>query len=134
MLQGNGQPHLSPTHRDVSTNAHSNASPNANITSSQHNVNSVQKPSTSSPQSPQLSAEERQRFQNHLQRQLNQISGAGGGGPLHHQPTVEPFQARHHHEYQAKFQRAFVDGDFEFVSIAQYIRDHLQFNINIKSV
>jgi predicted small lipoprotein YifL len=48
---------------------------------------------------------------------LNQISGAGGGGPLHHPPTAEPFQARHHHENQAKFQRAFVDGDFEFVSV-----------------
>ncbi|GFG40334.1 hypothetical protein Cfor_00927 [Coptotermes formosanus] len=70
-----------------------------------------------SPQQPQLSAEERQRFQNHLQRQLNQISGAGGGGPLRHPPTAEPFQARHHHENQAKFQRPFVDGDFEFVSV-----------------
>lgn len=89
---------------------------------SQHNANSVHpqqhKATTPSPQqSPQLSAEERQKFQNHLQRQLNQISGAGGGGPLHHPPTVEPFQARHHHENQAKFQRAFVDGDFEFVSV-----------------
>nr|CCX34980.1 Hippo [Blattella germanica] len=125
-IKGNGQPHLSPSHRassggDVSTNAHSNASPNANLSPSQHNVNSVHKPSTPSPQqSPPLSAEERQKFQNHLQRQLNQISGAGGGGPLHHQPTAEPFQARHHHENQAKFQRAFVDGDFEFLKFLSY--------------
>ncbi|KAJ9595224.1 hypothetical protein L9F63_013485, partial [Diploptera punctata] len=104
-IKGNGQPHLSPSHR---------------VSTGDHNVNSVHKPSTPSPQSPQLSAEERQRFQNHLQRQLNQISGAGGGGPLHHQPTVEPFQARHHHENQAKFQRGFVDGDFEFLKFLTY--------------
>jgi len=125
-VQGNGQPHVSPSQRlsgaDVLTNAHSNVSPSANVSPSQNNANSVHpqhKAVVPSPQqSPQLSAEERQRFQNHLQRQLNQISGAGGGGPLRHPPSAEPFQARHHHENQAKFQRPFVDGDFEFVSVS----------------
>lgn len=127
-IKGNGQPHASPSQRlsgaDVLTNAHSNVSPSANVSPSQNSANSVHpqhKAMVPSPQqSPQLSAEERQKFQNHLQRQLNQISGAGGGGPLHHPPTAEPFQARHHHENQAKFQRPFVDGDFEFLKFLSY--------------
>ncbi|XP_046992295.1 serine/threonine-protein kinase 3 isoform X1 [Schistocerca americana] len=75
------------------------------------------------PAQPQLSAEERQRFQSHLQRQLNQISGAGATGILHHTPVPppNPFQVpRHHHENQAKFQRAFQDGDFEFLKFLSY--------------
>ncbi|KAJ4430170.1 hypothetical protein ANN_22380, partial [Periplaneta americana] len=123
-IKGNGQPQVSPSHRlsggDVSTDVQPSALPNANVPLSKHNANSVypheHKPT---PPSPQLSAEERQRFQNHLQRQLNQISGAGGG-QLHHPPTAEPFQPRHHHENQAKFQRAFVDGDFEFLKFLSY--------------
>jgi len=61
--------------------------------------------------------EERQRFQSHLQLQLNQISGVGGG-PLHRIPSENHNHANriNHHENQVKFQRAFGDGDFEFVS------------------
>nr|CAD7201458.1 unnamed protein product [Timema douglasi] len=70
--------------------------------------------------SPQMSAEERQHFQNHLQRQLNQISGAVRAGPLHHSPLIEPFQTRHNNDIQAKLQRAFVERDFEFLKFLSY--------------
>ncbi|XP_067008377.1 serine/threonine-protein kinase 3 isoform X2 [Anabrus simplex] len=112
-IKGNGQ-QLSPVHKmgggDASPTAYT-SSPNSDV--NQHNNNNNA--------SPQLSAEERQRFQNHLQRQLNQISGAGASSMLHHAaPVPDPFQARHHHENQAKFQRAFVDGDFEFLKFLSY--------------
>nr|CAD7461084.1 unnamed protein product [Timema tahoe] len=70
--------------------------------------------------SPQMSAEERQHFQNHLQRQLNQISGAVRAGPLHHSPLIEPFQIRQNNDIQAKLQRAFVERDFEFLKFLSY--------------
>lgn len=64
----------------------------------------------------QLSGEERQRFQSHLQLQLNQISAVGG--QIHRVPSdnLNHGAGLNHHENQAKFQRAYVDGDFEFVS------------------
>lgn len=63
----------------------------------------------------QLSGEERQRFQSHLQLQLNQISAVGG--QLHRVPSDNHNHGgcQNHHENQAKFQQAYVDGDFEFV-------------------
>ncbi|KAK7789783.1 hypothetical protein R5R35_012336 [Gryllus longicercus] len=60
---------------------------------------------------------------------LQQISGAGASSILQrHGPAQspgpgvlpDPFQARHHHENQAKFQRPFVDGDFEFLKFLSY--------------
>ncbi|KAG8224631.1 hypothetical protein J437_LFUL003065 [Ladona fulva] len=105
--------------------------------------------SPQSPAPPPLTPEERQRFQNHLQRQLNQISGAppgigggmgvsaamlamsvagspGGGVPggahLQHHPFHNANANQHvpRHENQAKFQRAFADGDFEFLKFLSY--------------
>ena len=68
----------------------------------------------------QLSGEERQRFQSHLQLQLNQISAVGG--QIHRVPSdnLNHGACLNHHENQAKFQRAYVDGDFEFVSFLYY--------------
>ncbi|XP_071442093.1 serine/threonine-protein kinase 3 [Hetaerina americana] len=61
------------------------------------------------PAPPPLTPEERKRFQSHLQRQLHQISGAP--------PAI---QAPPRHDNQAKFQRAFADGDFEFLKFLSY--------------
>jgi serine/threonine kinase 3 len=125
-FKGKGRPHVSPSQRlsggDMPTDAHSNASPNAKVSSPKHSANSAHlqhKPSTPQ-QAPQLSSEERQRFQKHFQRQLKQISGTGRGGALHHPPTAESFQARHHQENQPKFQRAFGDSDVEFLKFLSY--------------
>lgn len=71
----------------------------------------------------QQAEEERQRYQSHLQLQLNQISAANAAGMqqmLHHQmgqpvDNVINLQMRNF-ENPMKYQRNFVDGDFEFVS------------------
>lgn len=69
-----------------------------------------------------MSEEQRQRYQSHLQLQLNQISAANAMGMQQflHQAAdnMMNMQARQHHDQPppAKYQRNFVDGDFEFVS------------------
>jgi serine/threonine kinase 3 len=125
-MKGNVRSNVSPSQRlsggAVPTNVNSYLSPNAKVSSPKHNVNSAhlqQKPSTLQ-QSSQLSSDERQRFQKHFQRQLKQISGTGGGSALHHPPTAEPIQTRHHQENQDKFQRASADSDVEFLKFLSY--------------
>lgn len=65
-----------------------------------------------------ISEEQQARYQSHLQLQLNQISAANAMGMQQflHQAAdnMMNIQARHHEP--AKYQRNFVDGDFEFVS------------------
>uniref|UniRef100_A0A1L8DKI6 non-specific serine/threonine protein kinase n=2 Tax=Nyssomyia neivai TaxID=330878 RepID=A0A1L8DKI6_9DIPT len=73
--------------------------------------------------------EERQRYQSHLQLQLNQISAANAAGMqqmLHHQmgaDNVINLQMRNL-ENPMKYQRNFVDGDFEFLKFLSF--DDLQ--------
>ncbi|GAB0096185.1 Serine/threonine-protein kinase hippo [Sergentomyia squamirostris] len=76
--------------------------------------------------------EERQRYQSHLQLQLNQISAANAAGVqqmLHQQmgaaaaDNVINFQMRNL-ENPMKYQRNFVDGDFEFLKFLSF--DDLQ--------
>lgn len=79
---------------------------------------------TAMPSAPSLHSlqaqEERQRYQSHLQLQLNQISAANQIGVQHHMHgggvTNEVITPRAP-EGQPKYQRNFVDGEFEFVSI-----------------
>lgn len=78
-------------------------------------------PVTTVPQVPAatpITADERQRYQSHLQLQLNQISAANQMGMQHlmHHGAGENarIQAR---AQDIKYQRNFVDGDFEFVSL-----------------
>ncbi|GLH10026.1 Receptor-type guanylate cyclase Gyc76C [Gryllus bimaculatus] len=126
-VQGNGQP-MTPTDKlDGSPSALQQISGSGDTG---HPLNNNNNNNNNSPSgAPPLTAEERQRFQSHLQRQLNQISGAGASSILQrHGPAQspgpgvlpDPFQARHHHENQAKFQRPFVDGDFEFLKFLSY--------------
>lgn len=69
-------------------------------------------------QQQQMTEEQRQRYQSHLQLQLNQISAVNAMGMQQflHQAAdnMMNIQARAHEP--AKYQRNFVDGDFEFVS------------------
>ena len=82
-----------------------------------HNASVQQQPQQA------MTEEQRQRYQSHLQLQLNQISAANAMGMQQflHQAAdnMVNIQARHH-EQPAKYQRNFVDGDFEFVSDREY--------------
>lgn len=62
-----------------------------------------------------MSNADRQRFQSHLQLQLGQISAKATEGIVHlaSDPNIQRF---HDNNQQVKYQRSFVDGDFEFVS------------------
>ncbi|XP_063219954.1 serine/threonine-protein kinase hippo-like isoform X2 [Bacillus rossius redtenbacheri] len=85
-------------------------------------VPSAQVLETAEPTQPVVSLqtpEERQCFQKHLQRQLEQISGAGRTGPLQQAPLVNPFLAGRH-DNRVKFQKAFLDRDFEFLKFLSY--------------
>ncbi|XP_059614362.1 serine/threonine-protein kinase hippo isoform X2 [Phlebotomus argentipes] len=80
--------------------------------------------------SPPVVNEERQKYQSHLQLQLNQISAANAAGMqqmLHHQmgaaDNVINLQMRNL-ENPMKYQRNFVDGDFEFLKFLSF--DDLQ--------
>lgn len=87
-----------------------------------NDVTPVIPPLPSAPPQNTQTNEERQRYQSHLQLQLNQISAAnqmgvqhmmhGGGG------GVESPVAPHRAQDGMKYQRNFVDGEFEFVSCA----------------
>lgn len=63
--------------------------------------------------------EERQRYQSHLQLQLNQISAANQMGVQHlmHGGAPNEVITPRAPEGQPKYQRNFVDGEFEFVSV-----------------
>lgn len=74
------------------------------------------------PEQPVQSIEERQRYQSHLQLQLNQISVANQMGVqhlMHHGAGENVILHQRQQDPVNKYQRNFVDGDFEFVS---YIR------------
>ncbi|XP_034253926.1 serine/threonine-protein kinase 3-like [Thrips palmi] len=119
--QGNGQLPQSPSH-NMAINDHI-ASPVSDVPvppqrlqsldQHTHQNNEINAPT-------QLSGEERQRFQSHLQLQLNQISAVGG--QLHRVPSDNHNHGacQNHHENQAKFQQAYVDGDFEFLKFLSY--------------
>lgn len=70
------------------------------------------------PEQPVQSIEERQRYQSHLQLQLNQISAANQMGVQHlmHHGAGENVILQRQQDPVNKYQRNFVDGDFEFVS------------------
>lgn len=86
-----------------------------------NDVTPVIPPLPSAPPQNTQTNEERQRYQSHLQLQLNQISAAnqmgvqhmmhGGGG------GIESPVAPHRAQDGMKYQRNFVDGEFEFVSL-----------------
>ncbi|XP_055688128.1 serine/threonine-protein kinase 3 [Lutzomyia longipalpis] len=87
---------------------------------------------TPAPTGMQGNNDERQRYQSHLQLQLNQISAANAAGMqqmLHHQmgaggaDNVINLQMRNL-ENPMKYQRNFVDGDFEFLKFLSF--DDLQ--------
>ncbi|XP_026474621.1 serine/threonine-protein kinase 4 [Ctenocephalides felis] len=73
-----------------------------------------------------VNADDRQRFQSQLQLQLNQISQVGSPQVAHSQQQQQAadHNMQRHHDNQAKFQRAFADGDFEFLKFLSY--DELQ--------
>lgn len=62
----------------------------------------------------EMTSDERQRFQSHLQLQLSQIS-ASPARPQENLIRINNEPNVRYHENQIKFQRPFVDGDFEFV-------------------
>lgn len=71
------------------------------------------------PEQPVQSIEERQRYQSHLQLQLNQISAANQMGVqhlMHHGAGENVILHQRQQDPVNKYQRNFVDGDFEFVS------------------
>lgn len=65
-----------------------------------------------------ITEEQRQRYQSHLQLQLNQISAANAMGMQQflHQAADNMMNIQARQQEPAKYQRNFVDGDFEFVS------------------
>lgn len=65
-----------------------------------------------------MTEEQRQRYQSHLQLQLNQISAANAMGMQQflHQAADNLMNVQARQQEPAKYQRNFVDGDFEFVS------------------
>lgn len=70
------------------------------------------------PEQPVQSNEERQRYQSHLQLQLNQISAANQMGVqhlMHHGAGDNVILHQRQQDPVNKYQRNFVDGDFEFV-------------------
>ncbi len=72
------------------------------------------------PEQPVQSVEERQRYQSHLQLQLNQISAANQMGVqhlMHHGAGENVILHQRQQDPVNKYQRNFVDGDFEFVSL-----------------
>lgn len=68
------------------------------------------------PQPKPMSAEERRKFENDLQRQLVQMNN-----PAHHRPPPARGVAA---ENQPKFQRSFIDGDFDFLKHLTYEELH----------
>lgn len=62
---------------------------------------------------PILTNEERQRFQNHLQIQLNQMSQGEPQSVVHQQPIRIQQQPR---DQPIKLQKSFVDGNLDSVS------------------
>ncbi|XP_071541230.1 serine/threonine-protein kinase 3 isoform X5 [Panulirus ornatus] len=68
------------------------------------------------PQPKPLSAEERRKFENDLQRQLVQMNN-----PANHHPRPSRGVAA---ENQPKFQRSFIDGDFDFLKHLTYEELH----------
>lgn len=78
-----------------------------------------------------LTNEEHQRFQNHLQIQLNQMSQGEPQNIVHQQPVRIPQQQQlppqqpqpqqpqqqQSREQPIKLQKSFVDGDLDFVSL-----------------
>ncbi|KAK8383965.1 hypothetical protein O3P69_016010 [Scylla paramamosain] len=73
-------------------------------------------PAVVHPQPKPLSAEERRKFENDLQRQLVQMNN-----PAHHRPPPARGVAA---ENQPKFQRSFIDGDFDFLKHLTYEELH----------
>lgn len=65
--------------------------------------------------------EERQRFRSQLRRQLDKISAT----PASPQPVLPPAPPRP----DAKLQRGFLDGDFEFVSVAFFYIAYLSYQV-----
>lgn len=65
--------------------------------------------------------EERQRFRSQLRRQLDKISAT----PASPQPVLPPAPPRP----DAKLQRGFLDGDFEFVSVAFFYFAYLRYQV-----
>ncbi|KAK4317534.1 hypothetical protein Pmani_011378 [Petrolisthes manimaculis] len=70
-----------------------------------------------------LSAEERRKFENDLHRQLIQMNNPANHHPhlAHHHPPASRGVAA---ENQPKFQRSFIDGDFEFLKHLTYEELH----------
>ncbi|KAK7066363.1 hypothetical protein SK128_028439 [Halocaridina rubra] len=68
------------------------------------------------PQPKPLSAEEHRKFENNLQRQLVQMNN-----PVNHRPLPSRGVAA---ENQPKFQRSFIDGDFDFLKHLTYDELH----------
>lgn len=66
----------------------------------------------------EMSNADRQRFQSHLQLQLGQISAKATEGIVH--LASDPNIQRFHDNQQVKYQRPFVDGDFEFLKFLSY--------------
>lgn len=83
-------------------------------------VTPVIPPLPSAPPQNTQTNEERQRYQSHLQLQLNQISAANQMGVQHmmHGGNVDSPVAPHRAQDGMKYQRNFVDGEFEFVSLS----------------
>ncbi|ROT79885.1 Hippo [Penaeus vannamei] len=75
-----------------------------------------QHPTSQSSQPKPMSAEEQQKFENNLQRQLVQMNK-----PANHQPLPSRGVAA---ENQPKFQRSFIDGDFDFLKNLTYEELH----------
>ncbi|KAG4076890.1 hypothetical protein HA402_015877 [Bradysia odoriphaga] len=79
------------------------------------------------PEQPVQSVEERQRYQSHLQLQLNQISAANQMGVqhlMHHGAGENVILHQRQPDPVNKYQRNFVDGDFEFLKFLSF--DDLQ--------
>lgn len=70
------------------------------------------------PQHKMMNEEQRQRYQSHLQLQLNQISASNAMGVQQflHQAADNLINVQSRHHDPMKYHRNFVDGDFEFVS------------------
>lgn len=120
-LQNNGQLPQSPSHNMATYDQVSAATTEVPVPPQRLQSLDQQNHQNSEISAPaQLSGEERQRFQSHLQLQLNQISAVGG--QLHRVPSDNHNHGPciNHHENQAKFQRAYVDGDFEFLKFLSY--------------
>lgn len=67
-----------------------------------------------------MSNEERQRFQNHLEIQLHQITQNEPQDVVQQQQQQQqqqqPLRIRQSREQPVKFQKSFLDGDLDFVS------------------